>query len=181
MLTCEVDLGDFHALVQKTRETITREMDRAVEHAAVEGEIAAKASGNFRDRTGRLRANIVAYFLKNDGKSVTWELLSPEPYSRYVEGGTRAHRIYPKAAHGLIGPVRDGQTRRATGKGPHEHIVGRGIALRFQVGGVTVFAPYVDHPGTQPHVFMGLGYQQAERTLVRELEKLPAAVARIWQ
>lgn len=180
MLHCEVDLSEYRTLVGRSLDVIETSLEQAVEYAAVEGAEEARR-GTFHDRTGRLRSEITAYFLRSGGRSVTWELLSPVPYSRYVEEGTQPHRIYPKAAYGTMGPLRRGQSWRATGKGPHEHIVGRGIALRFMVGGVTVFAAYVDHPGTPAFGYMGAAYLQAERTLIRELEKLPRQLSRIWQ
>lgn len=179
MLHCDIDLSDYRTLVDRSLQVVERTLDRAVEDAAVEGELEAKR-GTFKDRTGRLRSDITAYFLRNDGRSVTWEILSKAPYSRYVEEGTAPHRIYPKAAYGTMGPLRRGQSWRATGKGPHEHIVGRGRALRFMIGGRTIFAAYVDHRGSPAFGYMGSAYHQAERTLVRELEKLPRALQRLW-
>lgn len=153
MLTCDVDLTEFRTLVGRTLDVIERHMDQSVEHAAIEGEAVAKSAGRYQDRTGRLRSGIVARFVKNSGREVVWELLSPAPYSAYVENPTRPHVIRARKAR----------------------------ALRFQVGGRTVFAQQVQHPGTPGYPFMGPGYQQAERTLMRELEKLPAVLARVWQ
>lgn len=179
MFSCSLDLSDYREAVGRTVETISKALDQAVEHAAVEGAEEAR-HGKFKDKSGRLRSEITAYFLRSGQRSVTWEILSPMPYSRYIEEGTRPHRIYPKAAYGTMGPLRRGQSWRATGAGPHEHIVGRGQALRFMVGGVTIFAAYVDHPGTPAFGYMGAAYLQAERTLWRELEKLPRQLSRIW-
>lgn len=181
MFACDIDLSGFRTLVGRTLDVLEQKLDQAVEHAAVEGAEAARHSTAFKDRSTVLRSSITAHFLRSRGRSVTWEILSPAPYSRFVEEGTRPHDIRPKAAYNLNGPLRSGQTRRASGKGPHEHIVGRGQALRFLVGGQWVFASVVHHPGTAPHPFLGIGYLQAERTLWRECEKIPIALARVWQ
>jgi hypothetical protein len=154
VLTCDIELNDYRALVGRSLDVIERHMDQSVEHAAVEGEATAKAAGRYQDRTGRLRGGIVARFVKSSGREVVWELLSPMPYSAFVENPTRAHTI------------------RARNGG---YLAFRGA------GGDMVFRREVQHPGTPGFPFMGPGYQQAERTLVRELEKLPVVLARVWQ
>jgi len=57
---------------------------------------------------------------------------SPLEYAVYVERGTRPHIIRPKRAR----------------------------ALRFVVGGETVFARLVRHPGTKPHPFFAHALQK---------------------
>ncbi len=180
MLHAELDLSDFRATVGRTLDTLDVGRRKAVGSAAIEAAQYARSIGPFKDRTGQLRTGITARFINSDGRSVLWELLSPMPYSRYVEEGTRPHDIWPKAAHGLKGPLRNGQTRRATGRGPHEHIVGRGIALRWVSGGVTHFAAMVRHPGTPALAFMGPAYLKAQAVLEREFELLFGVVAKLW-
>jgi hypothetical protein len=180
MLHAEIDLSDFHAAVDATKRALEIGRRKAVASAAVEAAQYARSIGPFKDRTGQLRSGIVARFLNSDGNSVLWELLSPMPYSQFVERGTRPHDIWPKAAHGLKGPLRNGQTRRATGRGPHEHIVGRGIALRWVSGGVTHFAAMVHHPGSRPYPFIGPAYFKAQAVLEREFELMFGVVANLW-
>ena len=62
-------------------------------------------------------------------------------YAEMVSGGTRPHVIRPRRAR----------------------------ALRFTVGGQTVFATRVNHPGTRPNDFW-----------TRPLERLSGTVQRIW-
>ena len=152
MFACDIDFSEYRTLVGRSLDTIERAMDRAVEYAAQEGAEYARRVGQYQDRTGRLRSGIVAQFINNSGRSVTWEILSPAPYSVFVENPTRPHVIRPRRAK----------------------------ALRFEVGGQVVFAAKVMHPGTKGYPFLGPGYQQAERTLWRELEKLPIALQRVW-
>lgn len=152
MLSCDIDLSEYRTLVGRSLDVVEKAIDRACEFAAVEGAEEARRVGQYQDRTGALRSGIVARFLSNTGRSVTWEILSPAPYSMYVEAGTSPHIIRARNAR----------------------------ALRFQVGGRTVFAKQVSHPGTRPYPFAGPGMQQAERTLIRELEKVPIALQRVW-
>jgi hypothetical protein len=180
MFNASLDLSEFRELAEKSRRTIKLFIARGVGKAAAEGAAEAK-TGHFKDRTGRLRSEIKARFLRTDGMSVEWELLSPTPYAKFVEEGTRPHDIWPKAGHNLKGPVRNGQTRRATGKGPHEHIVGRGIALRFMMGGRWIFRRMVKHKGSRPYPFMGLGYLKAERVLWREMALMEQQLENIWR
>lgn len=180
MLTFEVDRRGFDEAIQRTKNSVQMHMQLAVRSAAEAGRDDAKGSTLFKDRSGRLRSEIVARLLNRTTRSVEWEILSGAPWSRYVEEGTAPHDIRPKAAHNLKGPVRQGQTRRASGRGPHEHIVGRGRALRWVDGGTTHFAAVVHHPGTAPRPFMGQGYYAAERRIFREFELMLSRIQQIW-
>lgn len=181
MFTASVDLSGFDRVVDRTIETLGFGVRDAVREAAEQGAAEAKRSGRFQNRTGNLRANIVAHFLRSNGSSAQWEILSPTFYSRFVEVGTKAHEIWPKAAHGSQGPLRSGQSRRATGKGPHEHIVGRGQALRWVNGSGEHFARMVHHPGTAADPFFGPAYLKAERVLYSELHVGIAKAGALWR
>lgn len=147
---------DFSGLDAIQRK-IDNELDRLVRDAVVATGKVVKAKakqGGFQDHTHQLRSTISD---RNLGKRGPWylvEVRAPMKYASFVEFGTEKHDIWPKAIHGLKGPVREGQTRRATGKGPHEHIVGRGLALRWKVGGQEIFARMVHHPGGRAIPFM---------------------------
>lgn len=180
MFTASVDDYGYQSLVDRTIEALEFGVRDAVRNAAQEGAEEARHSGRFKNRTGNLRAWIVADFLRSNGRSAQWEILSRAPYSKFVEEGTRPHEIWPKAAHGSVGPLRPGQSRRASGKGPHEHIVGRGVMLRWTAGGQTFFARMVHHPGTRPDPFMGPAYLKAEAVLYRELEVMIYKAGRLW-
>jgi hypothetical protein len=157
---------------------------RAVQIALDAGAVHARSEHPHKRRTGRLTspAELRSELRQADESGAWGYIINYTPYGAYVEYGTRAHKIYPKAAHGMIGPTREGQTRRATGKGPHEHIVGRGIALRFSVGGRIVFAKYVDHKGSKPYPFMQPAAEYAGLVLVRETQNVTfAMVAKLWE
>jgi hypothetical protein len=180
MFTASVDLSGFRQQVARTVEGLETGVRDAVRNAAQEGAHEAITASRFKNQTGNLRSNIVADFVRSNGRSAQWEILSRMPYSKFVEEGTRPHEIWPKAGYGLKGPLRNGQTRRATGKGPHEHIVGRGQALRWVSGGQVFFARMVHHPGTAAYPFMGLAYIKAEAVLYREIYVGIDKVARYW-
>jgi hypothetical protein len=66
-------------------------------------------------------------------EGLTGRVISQAPYSAYVEFGTRPHMIFPRRAR----------------------------ALRFEVGGRTIFARYVHHPGMRGQFYMRRALQDA--------------------
>jgi HK97 gp10 family phage protein len=76
--------------------------------------------------TGRLRASIKIQ-RKLTFRGPTYTVYTNVKYAPYVEQGTRPHVIRPK-------------TKKA---------------LKFKMGGRTVFATVVNHPGTRPQPFLG--------------------------
>lgn len=154
MFTAELDLSEFHAQVGRTLDELEHGIRIAVGHAAQEGAAEAKRSTTFQDRTGKLRAGIVARLAQATNRGVTWEIYSPKPYSRFVEEGTRAHVIEAKNADYLHWEDEGG--------GHH-------------------FAKRVFHPGTAPHPFMGQAYLKAERVLYAQMDLVMRTVERIWQ
>ncbi len=180
MFTCTVDLSAFRKAARLSIEAVHTGVRDAARNAAEEGAEHAKAVGRFKDITGHLRKSIVAEFLSSNVSSAKWMILAGADYAAFVEYGTKPHEIWPKAGHGSKGPLRNGQTRRATGKGPHEHVVGRGRALRWVNGGKTFFAAMVHHPGSASSPFMGPAYLKAEAVLYRDLESIGDKLVRIW-
>ena len=154
MLTVDIDLSEFHAQVGRTLDELGHGIQIAVGHAAQEGAAEAKRSTEFKDRTGKLRAGIVARLAQVTHRGSTWEIFSPMPYSRFVEEGTRAHVIEANNA-----PMLHWQDE----SGDHH------------------FAKRVFHPGTSPHVFMGQAYFKAERVLYAQMDLVMRTIERIWQ
>ncbi len=182
-LTYHFDTTIFRAKAVGTRHLMALGTRRAVQLAGNAGAVHARSEHPHKVRTGRLTSPAELRFeLRQADDAGSWGyLINYTPYGAYVEYGTKPHKIFPKAAHGMIGPTREGQTRRATGKGPHEHIVGRGLALRFMVGGRIVFARYVNHPGTQALPFLRPAAEYAALVLVRETETHTfASIAKLW-
>lgn len=182
-LTYTFDTSDFRTKAVGTRRIMAVGTKRAVQIAGDAGAVRARSDYKHTKRTGRLTSAAELRFeMRGADESGSWGyLINYTPYGAYVEYGTKAHKIYPKAGHGMIGPTREGQTRRATGKGPHEYIVGRGIALRFRVGGRIVFARMVNHPGTQGTHWMRDAAEYAGTVLVRETESWTfVQIAKLW-
>jgi hypothetical protein len=182
-LSYSFDTTELRTRMVGTKHVLALGVKRAVQVALDAGAVRARSDHPHKRRTGRLTsaAELRGELRQADSTGAWGYLTNYTPYGAYVEYGTKPHKIYPKAAHGMVGPTREGQTRRATGKGPHEHIVGRGIALRFRIGDRIVFARYVDHPGGRPLPFMLPAAEYAGRVLAREIETVAFAMVRsLW-
>ena len=169
-LSVHFDEGQLSNIARRIDQGIRRAVQRGVETVVKNGVANAKL-GSFKD-SGSSDGLRVSIYGKMEGWSGDWFwglIHSPKSYTSYVEFGTNPHPIFPKAAFNFTGPMPKGQSRRASGAGPHEHIVGRGIALRW-VGsdGVEHFAKYVMHPGSIGFHFM----KYAETVAAREIEQL---------
>src|SRR5512145_2798457 len=125
MFAVDIDFTEFNRNVAASRPAIEQDIETAVKRATIEGRNVARAGG-WQDRTGELRRTIAITAYSWIGSTFWGEYRTQAPYAWFVNYDTQPHEIWPMAAHGLIGPVRSNQNRRATGKGPHEHVVGRG-------------------------------------------------------
>jgi len=106
-------------------------------------EIPEQVRGILEDLTRETYEKAVQYAPERTGflrRNIVWSVegltgrvISQAPYSAYVEFGTRPHMIFPRRAR----------------------------VLRFEVGGRTVFARYVHHPGTRGRFFMRRALQDA--------------------
>jgi hypothetical protein len=183
-LTASISTAEIRPLIVGTAKVMASGTARAVRIALKEGADYARKNHPHQNRTGRLVSSAELFGeMRQANDSGAWGYLTNKtPYARIIEFGSKAHTIYPKAGHGMVGPVRDGQTRRATGRGPHEHVVGRGLALRFRVGGRIVFAKSVSHPGTPALSFMRPAAEYAGEVVERETESFTfARVADLWE
>lgn len=183
-LSISFDTTQFKVNAAGTRHVMAMGTARAVKVALEAGAVRARSEHKHTKRSGRLTSTkeLRGEMRHADEVGAWGYLINYTPYGAYVEYGTKAHEIWPKAAHGLNGPLRPNQSRRATGKGPHEHIVGRGLMLRFRVGGSIVFARMVHHPGTHAMPFMHPAAEYAGQVLVRETQDYTfALVAKLWE
>lgn len=153
LFTASVDLSGFNQVAARTVETLQFGVRDAVRGAAQEGADEAKAVGRFKDRTGKLRAGIVAEFVRSSENSARWDIISKARYSRFVNDGTKPHVIVPVNA----------------------------VALRFVVNGTVVFARKVNHPGSPAFNFMTPAYYKAERSLYRHLGDTVLKVQHLWE
>lgn len=151
--TVGLDMRGFYDARDETMRALTRGIADSVETAAREGAAEAKSVGQFQDRTGNLRGNIRADAVQETALTATWSIVSPMPYSKFVESGTKPHRIEGNPLLKFFWPK-----------------VGAWVAFRG-----------VNHPGSKAHSFMGPGMQKAERVLWRELEMTRRKIYGIWQ
>ena len=145
---------------------IVRGIQRGVAMGVREGVAEALATKHWKDRTGDTRAATSWALDGQDSLGASGWLECLVPHASYLEEGTEAHDIWPKAGHGT--PPRQlkrGQsTRELTDIGTHR------VALRWYVGGEPVFARMVHHPGTEADPFMARGTAKCERVIHREVE-----------
>jgi hypothetical protein len=166
-LNVHFDEQQLQRVARQIDVTIHRGIQEGVKRAVDIGTATAK-TGGFQDRTGQLRATIYGR-LEGWTGDWCWGLIhSPQKYTSFVEFPTKAHEIWPKAGYNAKkSSLKPGQTRRGRGKGPHEYVVGRGIALRWVDGSGEHFARMVHHHGTTGFFFM----RYAELVARREIEK----------
>ena len=164
LIDVDFDLSDIRRRCADANAVLRHGVRDSVTTAAKEGLAYARARRRYKDRTGILTRT--AYAARDSGGTgdanavISW----PAKYAAIVDGGSRAHAIFPKASAGFQGPVRAGQGRRRRGESS-------GL-LVFQIGGRTVFAKSVRHPGTSGYGFAGDAYIKAEAVLTRECEMI---------
>lgn len=180
MLTFSVDLTQFNQRVESTKREMRNNQERAVKQAAREGRDEARRGG-WKDQTGELRRSIQVTAFSWSGVTCWSEYRTQKPYALWVEDETAAHWIFPKAGYNApTSSLFPGQTRRGRGKGPHEHVVGRGIALRWKQDGQEFFASRVYHPGTMGFHFIRDSANRAHSVLIQELDRGFTNLRSIW-
>ena len=148
---------------------------RGVRMGVAEGAAEARSVHRYRDRTGALTASTVGRVDVSTKGGAEGVIEATAGYASFVEEGTAAHDIRPKAGEGMKGPTQRGQSRRTKGDiGTHR------TALRWtDSGGETHFARLVHHPGAPSMPFIGPAALKAERVMVREAEIAEVEAARI--
>lgn len=173
------DLSRFRELRRETKRVMGLGTQRAVAGAVKAGADYARNNHPHQARTGNLTsdAHLRGRVLQRYADGADGEITNDAPYARFVEYGTQAHEIWPKEGHGLIGPLHSSQSRRAiTDIGTHR------VALRFMIGGRTVFARMVHHPGTDPLPFMEPAGMYAEEQIILETERVTFVLASaLWE
>jgi len=139
------DFSRFDQLVPETIRTMSDCNRRAVSESVIAGANYARHTHAHRVRTGTLTgARLFGRLTYTDDTRTDGEIVNTTPYARFVEYPTRPHVIRPKEGYGLIGPLQEGQTRRArTDIGTHRSV------LKFFRGGRKVYAKMVNHPGNR--------------------------------
>jgi hypothetical protein len=176
IVDCSAMWGRYHQMVPKLRALVETECTKAAKAGLSEAR-----RGTFKDRTGALRGTLRWNIVGWTGATFRVSIAAPMPYAGFVEFGTAAHDIWPKAGYNASkASLRPGQTRRGRGKGPHEHAAGRGIALRWVDASGEHFARMVHHPGGKPYPFMFPAQIQAVHTLRDGLSSGFIGLQSIW-
>lgn len=185
MLTLQTELTPaYHEAKRITMRRFVTWTGRAVETAIDEAAERARTQHKHKRRTGRLTSpdELFGYVERVTDKEAFGFLENHAPYAGHVEYGTRPHLILPLDYHwGSRRAQRP--TSRVTGKRVSgvSAGAGRGMALRFTVGGRVVFRRSVRHPGTRPMPFMRPAAEYAAVVIARETEHVTfPALAAIW-
>lgn len=121
-------------------------------------------SGRFvRMRTGRLRRGFKPITVRERGQEFVVTVKNTVFYGHVLEGGAAAHVI-----PGVLGK-RALRNRLARGEGLRK-------TLRFEVGGKTIFARSIVHPGLRPRRWFASAVQEALPELERIFEQELGAV-----
>jgi hypothetical protein len=137
VITWTDNFDAFFRDVARAEREISDAVREGVRDAVQEGAQEARTTHQYKDRTGALTASIEGNVLVSTPGAALGEIRARKRYASFVEEGTPPHEIRPRS----------------------------GQALRFNVGGRTVFARSVNHPGTKADGFMGRAYQKAERVI----------------
>lgn len=178
MFRVTVDFRAYDLAVRKTATRRAAAYRKAVMIGARAGASFARHNHRHKRRTGRATslAHLYAVLDHASRKAAGASFVNTVPYARFIEYPTRAHVIRPKAAHGFIGPLRRGQSRRAdTDIGTHR------VALRFRIGGKTIFRAKVFHPGTRGFPFMRPALRPAAEATEKSLRASLQAISKdLW-
>lgn len=184
MLSYYFDFREYHRLRRKSMELLGRGTARAVRLAGDEGADYARRNHIHTRRTGQATSpdNLFFTVTRTDLFGASGILENRAKHAWFIEHRTRPHLILPLNYH-WGERRRGGPTSRITGKRVKVAAgVGRGSALRFSIGGVSIFRRSVRHPGTRAMPFMRPASQFAGRVIVRETERVTfVVVAALWE
>jgi len=165
-LHLDADLDAFMAEIATADRELVGGIRDAVDVACKAGASEARNNHRWQGRTGDLEGKIRGRQVSSSERGAKGELVSLSTHSGFINNGTPAHTIYPKAASDAMGPLPAGQSRGRRGR----------KALAFEVGGQKVFAAVVHHPGTAADPFFDHGVAETDKVLVREVD---AAIERV--
>jgi hypothetical protein len=134
------DLAALDRLLAHALRDATHEVTRAVF-------VKARYEHSWQARTGETD-NQILYAIADVGAGTEGVVASTSPLTFILNDGSRAHLIWPQAAHGTAKKnMQWGQKAGKRGGTPR-------AALKIPVAGGFIFRPYVQHPGTAPTRFM---------------------------
>jgi hypothetical protein len=164
-LHVSIDLTGFRRLRDETVRDLGRGLTDAVRGGLDAGAAYARRTHAHQRQTGRLTGSeLHARIDSSDARGAMGALVNDTPYAKFVEYGTRPHRIYPK----------NGRYLKFNAGTPSVH--------GFDLSSETVFARFVNHPGTKPLPFMRPAFDLvAIPETRRRMQQLVANVAKHWK
>lgn len=183
-LTFELDMSDYQALKRGTKAVLAQGTARAVRIGLEKAAEHARTNHVHIRRTGdATSAENLFGEIKQSNDEGTWGyLVNKSKHAWYIEYGTKAHVILPLDYHWGSGRAQR-PTSRVTGKRVSVAAgAGRGMALRFTVGGRVVFRRRVNHRGSPALPFMAPASKVAEEVIQRETEQVTFhRLADLWK
>lgn len=130
------------SVLEKLPKKLDNDVAAIIEANAQEMELDAKRNAPLV--TGKLRQSIKAIKVDKLTYKIAANTTGLAPYAQFIEYGTVPHKIRPKNAK----------------------------ALKFKVGGETVFAKEVNHPGTKAKPFLFPAFFRSRKNVTNDLEAL---------
>ncbi len=180
MFDLDIDLSDCRRACVRAGAEASAGLRLVVNRGAEEAIAESKASHPYKDVSGELTRSAYARPGTAGPLKATAEMGWKAKHASYVDQGTKAHDIWPKAGHGTMGPLRQGQSRREKSKLRLAYTSEVRMALRWTKDGVVRFARMVRHPGSRATGFAGKAAQKVERVALREIEKLVLRLEHIF-
>jgi hypothetical protein len=172
----EIDTSEVEREWAEALSVLARGINTGVERGVTDGAAQARSSHPYQDHSHALTSSIRGYLERGAVGEAVGVIEAGAKHASFVESGTAAHDIYPKAGNGTMGPLRKGQSRRSkTDVGTHR------VALRWESNGEIHFAAMVHHPGSRPMPFLGPAVQKAERVIEVEVELAAERVRQIME
>ena len=151
MFTIDFDLTKIRQTCNAIRVQTGQLANHAAEKSAKRGLEVSTSKRRYQDKTGRLAGKTEVVPKKQDALGGEYEIQWNTPYAKFIDEGTKAHKIAPKNSRFLVFFwAKKGRLYVGRGKG--------GARLS------------VNHPGTKPYAFAGEAYMVAERELLRQVE-----------
>jgi hypothetical protein len=137
--------------------------------------VKARFEHSWQARTGDTD-NSILYAMADIGKGTEGVVASTSPLTFILNDGSRAHLIWPRAAHGEAGyGGKWGQKSNPRGSSAPVRSM-----LRIPVGGGFIFRPYVQHPGTAATHFMDNAADLADEQLLDVVDKHIDSAFEMW-
>lgn len=161
------NLPDVRRAFERARDMVSTGCVKAVTQGTAEGVAEMLAVRTWKDVSGKTRQATRGYLTTQSREGAEGIMECAVDNASYLDSGTVAHTIRPKAVRGSKKASRSpGQSVRA-----RNDIGTTRVSLRwYDGGGQPVFRKEVHHPGTKGDGFFGKGVQKCERVMIREIE-----------